>query len=786
MRKLPLFAAVLALALPWQARALEQSDPQLLGGAGERTLASQVSSQDPSYQVLKDLASRGALSRPFPQDGSSLSRAEMALLVEDAARTVLGPNSIQMADLPALPPLPGEAAAPGIPAAGALPAAAFSASSGDKDAVYKLVQEYQDELMKMGAKLTSVEDQLAALKQRDDDLNSKIDHLLKMTGLKINGEAVVQSIDFGFMPKGSDMATFWPTVGYFDMNVNARPRPDMYAEVVLRMETLFGAYWGSDNAASLRRFRMRADTPVGLTLGMLDYKNTPLTVWAVQDEFPYEGPIWAHMRKEGMDELYLGDNQWPLYGALADTTLLWFDGMDEYIQVMGSKLATNGQSNSNLPFATTMPYDQYLVGGRTAFTLPSVVPGDAKHHAMNATLGFNYFEIRDVADSQINGPTIRNQGVQMNNVFSSDLKLGFMDDGLVIKGEYAVANYNPDLESQDNSWAHGTAETLHCILNEGGTKIDAYGVSVDPSFINYAAQTRTQDNYDDAMQFPGPSGVGLYDPITANNLWDPGKSKYENNVGQYYWLTRYNNVPYANYQGQPGGGKVVGLYVPYDPFSNNSTPYGEATPNRQGGGLKYNGSYAGGLIQPSLAGSYLSETQAGWWIPPTAGVDSSLFERTFLRGQGGLKLDFNGLNISWLPLAVWGGMTCEQTEDGEPANSALHYADLVSSTIDFGLDYGLTQKVHLLGGYEHQQWDGSDYINTGAFISDTRYQWYYSAYLIDSYSGGVSWDVSKATNVFLAYSQHNVWQGEIQGAGTRVFNGTGLTQEIDATVRMKF
>jgi len=774
VRKLLLYSAVLALALPWQARALEQSDPQLLGGAGERTLASQVSSQDPSYQVLKDLADRGALSRPFPQDGSSLSRAEMALLVEDAARTVLGPNSIQMADLPALPPLPGEATSPA-------PAATFSATTADKDAVYKLVQQYQDDLMKLGAKLTSIEDQLAALKQRDDDLNSKIDHLLKMTGLKINGEAVVQSIDFGLLPKGADMESIWPTVGYFDMNVNARPRPDMYAELVFRMETIFGAYWGSANFAGVRRFKFRADTPVGLTVGMLDYKDTPLTVWAVQDEFPYENPVYARMRKEGMDDLYLGDNQWPIYGALADTTLLWFDGMDQYIQVMGSKLATNGQSNSNLPFATTMPYDQYLIGGRTAFTLPSVVPGDAKHHAMDATLGFNYFEIRDIADSQIDGPSVRNQGVQMNNVFSSDLKLGFMDDGLVIKGEYAVANYNPDLESQDNPWAHGTAETLHCILNEGGTKIDAYGVSVDPNFINYAAQTRTQDNYDDAMQFPGPSGIGLYDPITANNYYNVSDSKYEL-LGQYNFLTRYNNVIYANYAGQPGGGKVVGLYVPYDPYTNNSTPYGEATPNRQGGGIKYNGSYAGGLIQPSLAGSYLSETQADWWL----NSDSSLLERTFMRGQGGLKLDFNGLNIGWLPLAIWGGMTCEQTEDGESVNSPLHYADLVSATVDFGFDYGLTKKVHLLGGYQHQQWDGNDWINTGSIVEGQRYQWYYSAYLVDSYAGGVSWDISKATNVYLAYSQHNVWQGEVQAAGAGLYNGTGMTQEIDATVRMKF
>lgn len=773
MRKLLLYAAVLALALPWQARALEQSDPQLLGGAGERTLASQVGSQDPSYQVLKNLAGRGALSRPFPQDGSSLSRAEMALLVEDAARNVLGANAVQMADLPALPPLPGETTAP------ALPATAFSATTADKDAVYKLVQQYQDDLMKLGAKLTSVEDQLAALKQRDEDLNSKIDHLLKMTGLKINGEAVVQSIDFGSSNKSQGMESVWPTVGYFDMNINARPRPDMYAELVFRMETIFGAYWGSANFAGVRRFKFRADTPVGLTVGMLDYKNTPLTVWAVQDEFPYENPVYARMRKEGMDDLYLGDNQWPIYGALADTTLLWGDSVDQYIQVMGSKLATNGQSNSNLPFATTMPYDQYLIGGRTAFTLPTVVPGDTKHHAMNATLGFNYFEVRDVADSQIDGPSIRNQGVQMNNVFSSDLKLGFMDDGLIIKGEYAVANYNPDLESQDNPWAHGTAETLHCILNEGGTKIDAYGVSVDPNFINYAAQTRTQDNFDDAQNFGG-----LYAPITANNYYNVSDSKYEL-LGQYNWLTRYNNVIYANYTGQPVG-KVVGLYVPYDPFTNNSTPYGEATPNRQGGGIKYNGSYAGGLIQPSLAGSYLSETEADWWT----GSSSSLIERTFTRGQGGLKLDFNGLNVSWLPLTMWGGITCEQTEDGEPANSALHYTDLVSSTIDFGLDYGLTKKVHVLGGYQHQQWDGNDFINTGAFTGN-RYQWYYSAYLVDSYCGGVSWDLSKATNIYLAYSQHNIWQGEIEGAPVNgapatLVNSPGMTQEIDATVRMKF
>jgi hypothetical protein len=333
-------------------------------------------------------------------------------------------------------------------------------------------------------------------------------------------------------------------------------------------------------------------------------------------------------------------------------------------------------------------------------------------------------------------------------------------------------------------WTTGSAETIHFLLNQTGTKIDIFGVNVDPEFINYAAQSRVQDNYDDAHQFGG-----LYAPVTGNSYWNASISKYEV-MSQYYFLTRYNNIIYANNTGQNvsmTGNKGVGFYIPHDPFSNNSEPYGEATPNRQGGGLSYKGDYINHLLQPSLGGSYFKETKADWWLggDPGAGLDTAQFERTFTRGQGGLKVDL-GQAIDWLPLAFWGGVTLEQTEDGVDSSSPYHYVDLVSQTIDFGLDYRLTKTVHLLGGYKHQQWDGSEFINTGSNNISNRYTWFYSAYLVDCYSSGISWDLSKSTNLSIAYTQDNIWQGQVKQDGGMLYDLPGMAQEIDASIRMKF
>ena len=59
-----------------------------------------------------------------------------------------------------------------------------------------LIKRLKKRKLTLKDRITAIEDQLVALKQRNEDLGSKIDKLLKMTGLKINGEAVVKSNNF--------------------------------------------------------------------------------------------------------------------------------------------------------------------------------------------------------------------------------------------------------------------------------------------------------------------------------------------------------------------------------------------------------------------------------------------------------------------------------------------------------------------------------------------------------------------------------------------------------------
>jgi hypothetical protein len=909
LKPLTLAFALLAFVAVSQAQALETSP----AASSERTLASQVDSSDWSYQYLKGLSARGGLSRPFPQDGRTLSRADMALFAADAARMALGDAEagVMMADVPALPPLPGEP--PASATAAPQDAAPFTPTATDKDAAYKLVQQYQEELMKMGAKLTAIEDQLVALKTRNDELSDKIDKVLKMTGLKINGEAVVKSVnvmtmgqrrmwepsqrdprdnrdayantgaaayyakayaggtqyerdakgnivwhwsddDAAYDPKNTTgqgehlqnekAQRIWPTVGYMDMNINARPRPNLYAEMIYRMQTLFGAYWGSQNLAGVRRFRLRADTPVAFTVGMLDYKNTPLTVWANEDQDLYLLPLDAKRVRENMNDLFLGDNRWPINGALAETTLLWGGGLDQYMQVMGSKLGTFNQKSTGLPYGEQYSFDQYLYGGRTSITFParpsSFESLNAFGDAVNLTLGGNYFEIKELPDTQTTD--IRTSGEQFNNVVSGDMKLSFAKDKIYLQGEWARANYNPDMgygQGQGATaieWNSGTAGNVHFILDGFGTKSDLFYSRAEADFINYAAQSRTRD-------WAGDNLMGRhYSSTSMNNLYNPSNAGYGFTTQEWNWLSRYNAAIAATNKGAaykilgyeaPDASKGIptgrtrvaqagGVYIPHDPTSNNSLPYGEATPNRDGFGWAFSGKYLKDILQPSLGGAYYQEISPAWYLGSVAPEDYNVetdnsavgvgdqknpwyqdARRSFIRGNGGLKVDLAGLETKWLNVAVFGGYAYEKTQDaikadrnwydknGNTLAGKYHLVDLISQTSSVGLEYTLLKKFRLMTGFRCQQVDGSEFYNVGGGIGAYRYQWAYLASLIETTNYALSWDIGKATTLTLGYSNTKAHQFIMKvddplATGEPLMDMPFEMQEGDLILRVKF
>lgn len=719
MRLKPLSIAVLAFLLagfPLGTRAEEK----VLNDQGT---SDQVTSDHWSYSEMRDLIKKGVIDRPFPSDGAPVSRVQMAVLSAQALQAING------AQYAAAGP-PDLALPPGLPDMGA---GSASAGNADKDSVYRLVQEYHDELVKLGAKSKDITDQLVALKTGQTNLSTQLERVLSSTGVKLNGDATVHTSNillyYPTFP-GGQAKRVAPTVAYFDFKISARPRKDLYAEVVYRMEKVFGGFWGALDIAGVRRFYMSGQTPIGFEFGTVNSKNTPLTLWAPQDEYPYEMEVLARKRREGMAEQYIGDNSFPLNGGRLNGTLVFFKSLDMELEAMGFRTAIAGTKPSAQAFTKTMPYDQYLVGGTMHLT------GDSSKTVRG---GLNYFELMESVDTDTTSSSIP---PQRNNVVSADLGLNFLSGAITLSEEYATSNYTPNygrqaFKAENGGWTTGVARLTQFGLNFPAATVKIHELSVDEGFINYAAQTRTEDR---GRSF----GAGI--PI-SDNTFDPHRGAYGLSIGdttiQNLFGSHYNNIIFATSQG-PAGGQVLdskgqqrtGIYLTHG-FMDESLPEGLATPNRNGfGGSMSFKLVKGGFLQPSVLGGHYNE----WVVSSAVPVNTDI--RTYAKAGGGLKLDFSAFG---LPLDFSAGVTSEDTR----SNSFVAFT---STQFDYNLHWEFLKGIHLLGGFKHVDWNGSNFIDQGSGPG----VWSYHNLLSDIYGAGLDWWLSKNTNFYLTYAFHNV------------------------------
>ena len=609
-------------------------------------------------------------------------------------------------------------------------------------------QAQQDELVKLQKQVNELLDQAKGIKESEDRLGSQMDRLLNATGVHFGGEAVMDSDNFLYLDPRKDAQRVWPTIGYFDFKITARPRPDLSAEVVYRMEKIFGGFWGSLDISGVRYFNIKGQTPIGFEVGMVNYKHTPLTFWTPVDEYEFEPEIQARKRREAMADLYIVDHSLPVNGVKLDATVLLFNHLDMDLEALGIRTAIAGNKNSGLGFAKTFSYDQYIVGSTARFTGESMKA---------ISLGFSYFELMESVDT-VQGVALTPQ--QRGNVVGSDLRISLLNDLIVLRGEGAQSNYTPAYGSA-LTWTAGNAGNVILELGGDNNKISAHYLYVEEKFINYAAQTRVRDNAREA--FP--------ELATGNNLYDPKSGDYTLPTVNNLYFNTYNNVVFATNQGRTGGivtnkfGMQPAPILLTHSFLEESLPEGFATPNRAGGGADYKGKWFGGLFQPRALGSMYQEIVNAYDVPVNTGP------RTYIRGGGGLKIDF--APTLGLPLDIQAGIVVEDTR-------STSFVAFTSSRLAYDLHWQMTKDFHLLAGFQHTDFNGADFFDRGATSGP---EWLYENWLLDNYLGGFDWILSKSTNFLFTYS----YLDAINAANTGASAGPNhQAQEYQAKLRMRF
>ncbi|PKL90525.1 MAG: hypothetical protein CVV21_12035 [Candidatus Goldiibacteriota bacterium HGW-Goldbacteria-1] len=694
-----------------------------------------------SYKNIKELSESGIITMPLEKD--SLTRAEVVDYINNGVNNVLY-------------------------------AAAGDSSSGGSDLMgkinklYDLVKAYMTDMMRTEKKLDDILNTIGDLSAKKKEIEMKQDKLLNSIGMRINGESNAYMTDlllFGnqFQSAGLPVERVRPITQYVDLKFSLRARKDLYAEATFRLENMFGGFWGSKDVYGLRRFFIQGDMPVSFVFGDFQGKQTPFTLWAVDDERPFEAKVFADKRDMNKNELYLLDNSWPLNGGKLQTIVELFDSVDVNMMVLGARL---GESNKPGYGGVTYVHDRYMIGGRIAtdFSLKDMLE-----------VGVNYNEITDAKDTGTQLTPAQNldpfrKDVFNNYVISGDGLFKYQfgegdEDGYVkVLGEFAKSMYTPKKGKQWAQWyydnatyqyvtksshhyAEGTAIKAGIEANYFNTTVEISYKNVGNSFTAYASQTRIYNEGDN------------FGYLTQNNTWNinPGVGLPPAYTigGEIYPFTMYNPVIVLHKAGMGiasipnyinGTGVMRSGNLLYYPLNENATnPYGDSTPNRSGIRIGLKGDYFDGMISPKFNFEMASEPEPFIKNKP----------KNFSVIEFGAKAEY------W-QLAVMGGIKMESVKNDAVGNSKIAYD---SMGIDLGLEYQIIKKKLLAYfGFKSNVIKGTDSIlfataetpstlsrvpmprGVASFISE-RYD-----HTITSLGGGVEFKVAKPVTMGIYFT----------------------------------
>ncbi|HRU39000.1 MAG TPA: hypothetical protein P5511_03915, partial [Candidatus Goldiibacteriota bacterium] len=567
--------------------------------------AGEIDSSHWTYKDIKSLIDAGVITKSL--DKESLTRDEVVEYINDGVANVL-----YAADKPS-----------------ASGSASTKELSKQIDKLYELVKAYMTDMLKNQQKLDDILNTIGDLKVKKAEIEKKQDKLLNSLGMRINGESSAYMTDlllFGDSYVPSERVR--PITQYLDMMFSLHASKVIYAEATFRMLNFFGGYWGSFDVVGLKRFFVQGNLPVAFIFGDYQAKLTPFTLWAVDDERPFESRLFSDKREMNKKELNLTDNSWPLTGGKAHTIVSIADAVDVELQVLGARLQEAEKSSKPAPLLkynftsdiyTTASYthDQYLLGGRVAsdFYLNEILKGLAK-----INIGVNFVEIVDAKDTGVYASKTLD-----NYVGSADLKAEILDGVVKVDGEFAMSYYTDD--KWVKNYVTDTGIKAGAELKLFDTKLRADFIMNGRDFTAYAAQTRI---FNEAENVNG----ALY--LTQNNTWNLQNKPPKYEVGGHvYPFTQYNPQIVVSYNGAAG---IYGNLLGYPVYENNLLPYGDASPDRTGIVASLSGTYLEEMIKPMVKFGMMSE--AGGYKREIMSVEAGAeFNYWIFKLTGGYKME---------------------------------------------------------------------------------------------------------------------------------------------------
>lgn len=516
---------------------------------------------------------------------------------------------------------------------------------------------------------------------------------LAISGLLVQAQTANPKIQFNGMARG-DMSHNWLSsddttnvdqslggAALIDLHLDIRPSDAVRISSTLRVKNAIGGFWGQGASLELREISIKgvAAKRIKYRFGDIDSKMTPYTLWNYYGECDNnEAEVFRFIREIRHQENFNYGHYWRNQGG----DLSWRLGFDKGIE--------------SIDFNTFAMRNRSLDDGKTPDRLQA--GGTMTFHVTNSSqIGFNYINLFDLPK------TVSKTYYEKysNGVGTTDF--GFFIGRIHAFGELGFSTINY-VDTADTKTVNTKGNFFEVGLEYGLVGAHPYLHDALPPLSARVSFRRVNQNFFSA----GAQSKRINYTSDVNVLPVVGTNSYNRTIALLDLLTDdaiYNQA--ISY----------GL-MDYEMIFNNVTPYGKATPNRQG--------FDVALTYNAIDSTFETDVEIQL-LQDVAGQGSEK-KKNYLLAQWKGNVYFDkifGWNKSVSVTAGYQFASASRDEDRvyKMSKELVKPVDLHSHTIDLGASVEVLNRVDVLVGTKMLFYKGTDYkAILNGFNETVKYQ----------------------------------------------------------------
>jgi hypothetical protein len=437
-----------------------------------------------------------------------------------------------------------------------------------------------------------------------------------------------------------------------DLGLNIRPNKNMEIHGMVRVRNDYGGFWGSGVTFDIRQMYVKGviGGVVRYQLGDINYRLTRYTFWNNDQEFFAQSPTVFKQQFDvvNYDHFHNFDGAWRQQGGAAEWGLV-FKSLIEEIEFHTFATRIRASNNSTIN-------DRIFAGGNVQLV-------QSKH----LQLGWNYVNLSDIEG------TSRNQSLFRNPVSTFIAKVMWDNNRFDTKAEAewgrSRTRFINEDEAPNNSGRF--AEVLARVSDKkSGWYVQGTAKRVESEFRSPGAQTKR-------INFGAQ-------PVAFQRIGN------EQNLRSLTMLDLMRESSLYNMQLQP-------YLMAFLPKYDNITPFGDATPNRQGAIVEV-GWKAKKDVTFVVEQSMLSETR-GEGTPEARQFSRTRLHAKWMRDKISDKINRRAVVE----------LSARRDETKRGGTEFYKGVDLNTTVASVGVELEVYEKLDILAGWQFVEYDGFDY-----------------------------------------------------------------------------